>query len=69
MLNNTDRVRPAAIQFLKTGAYTTALPGTKEYYEHWDEERSRCLYGYTVDKETDTEFKVTGFHYFYLNYI
>ena len=53
MLNNTDRVRPAAIQFLKTGAYTTALPGTKEYYEHWDEERSRCLYGYTVDKGTN----------------
>ena len=58
-----DRVRPAAIQFLETGRYTNTLPGTKEYYEFWDEERKRCLYGYKVD-----ELEITGFHYFYLNY-
>jgi hypothetical protein len=68
MLSNTDRVRPAALQFLKQSVYTTALPGTKEYYEYWDEEKHRCLYGYTVDEGTEDEFKVTGFHYFYLNY-
>ena len=68
MLNNTDRARPAAINFLANGAYTRSLPGTKDYYEFWDEERDRCLYGYTADKGTADEFKVTGFHYFYLNY-
>ena len=60
---NTDRVRPAALSFLKNGYFTNALPGTKEYYEFWDEEKTRCLYGYTID-----ELHITGFHYFYLNY-
>ena len=68
MLKNTDRIRPAALRFLKHGAYTSALPGTKDYYDHWDEERNRCLYGYTADKGTEDELHVTGFHYFYLNY-
>ena len=58
-----DRIRPAAISFLKNGYFTNALPGTKEYYDFWDEERKRCLYGYT-----DGDISVTGFHYFYLNY-
>jgi hypothetical protein len=60
---NTDRLRPSALAFLKNGYFTNALPGTKEYYEFWDEEKHRCLYGYTVD-----ELHITGFHYFYLNY-
>ena len=63
MFKDIDRVRPAAVNFLKNGYYTNALPGTKEYYEFWDEEKNRCLYGYTID-----ELHVTGFHYFYLNY-
>ena len=45
MLKNTDRVRPAALTFIKHGYYTSALPNTKDYYEYWDEERKRCLYG------------------------
>ena len=60
---NIDRLRPAALQFLETGSYTNALPGTREYYEFWDEERRRCLYGYKIN-----ELEITGFHYFYLNY-
>jgi hypothetical protein len=63
MLKNTNRVRPAALAFLKDGVYTKALPGTREYYEYWDTERKRCLYGYIID-----ELHITGFHYFYLNY-
>tara|TARA_R110001599_G_scaffold62079_3_gene172965 strand:+ start:4490 stop:6460 length:1971 start_codon:yes stop_codon:yes gene_type:complete len=58
-----DRLRPAAVSFLKSGYFTNALPGTKEYYDFWDEEKNRCLYGYTID-----ELHITGFHYFYLNY-
>jgi len=63
MLKDTDRVRPAAVKFIASGHYTTALPGTREYYEFWDEEQKRCMYGYEVD-----ELHITGFHYFYLNY-
>mgnify|MGYP003120495092 CR=1 FL=1 len=63
MLKNTNRVRKAALKFLKDGVYTNALPGTKDYYDYWDREKQRCLYGHTVD-----ELHITGFHYFYLNY-
>tara|TARA_R110000744_G_scaffold220801_3_gene339623 strand:- start:989 stop:2953 length:1965 start_codon:yes stop_codon:yes gene_type:complete len=63
MLKDTDRLRPSALRFLDTGRYTNSLPGTKEYYEFWDEEKNRCLYGYKIK-----ELHVTGFHYFYLNY-
>tara|TARA_Y100000356_G_scaffold135143_1_gene146841 strand:+ start:8346 stop:10316 length:1971 start_codon:yes stop_codon:yes gene_type:complete len=58
-----DRVRPAAKFFEEHGYYTDALPNTKGYYDFWDEETKRCLYGYHID-----ELHVTGFHYFYLNY-
>ena len=58
-----DRVRPAALSFLEDGHYTNSLPGTREYYDFWDREKKRCMYGYTID-----ELHVTGFHYFYLNY-
>ena len=60
---DTDRLRPSALAFLEHGHFTTALPGTKEYYDFWDEVKKRCLYGYTID-----ELHITGFHYFYLNY-
>ena len=63
MLKNTNRVRPAALHFMKHGSYVSSLPNTKDYYEYWDEERKRCLYGYKVD-----ELVITGNHYFYLNY-
>jgi hypothetical protein len=68
MLKNTDRVRQSALNFLRSGYYTEALPGTKDYYDFWDEEKNRCLYGLTVDKGTEDELYITGFHYFYLNY-
>ena len=68
MLKNTNRVREAAITFLKTGNYTNTVPGTKDYYEFWDEEKKRCIYGYTADKGSKDELHITGFNYFYLNY-
>ena len=68
ILKNTDRFRGSALHFLEFGYYTQSLPGTKDYYDFWDEEKKKCLYGYTADKDTDDELHVTGFHYFYLNY-
>ena len=63
MFKDTDRIRQAAITFIELGHYTTSLPGTKDYYDFWDEEKKRCLYGYKIGN-----LHVTGFHYFYLNY-
>tara|TARA_R110000851_G_scaffold183230_3_gene332344 strand:- start:12206 stop:14200 length:1995 start_codon:yes stop_codon:yes gene_type:complete len=60
---DTARLSPAANHFLKHGYYTNALPGTKTYYDYWDTEKQRCLYGYEAGGT-----KITGFHYFYLNY-
>ena len=39
MFKDINRIRPAALYFLKHGHYTSALPGTREYYEFWDEEK------------------------------
>jgi len=68
IFKDIHRVRQPAIHFENNGYYTNALPGTREYYTYWDEEKKRCLYGYKVDEGTENELAVTGFHYFYLNY-
>lgn len=61
---NTDLFSTAAIQYLKNGYYTSAPPGTYAYKEFWDEETKRCLDGYSVGG-----IRITGEHYFYLNYM
>lgn len=63
MLSNTHLFSPAASQYKEYGFYTDALPGTKQYYDYWDTEQHRCLHGYEVNG-----VKISGFHYFYLNY-
>lgn len=50
-------------EFLRTGHYTSYLPGSKGYRDFWHEEYRRCRKGYTVNGYT-----VTGEHYFFLNY-
>ena len=65
---NINRIRPAAVHFETYAYYTNALPGTREYYDYWDTEKTRCLYGYTADEGTEDALYITGFHYFYLNY-
>jgi hypothetical protein len=62
-LNDTHLFSPAANHYKEFGHYTDALPGTKQYYEYWDEEQNRCLHGYEING-----IKISGFHYFYLNY-
>ena len=63
MFTDTHLFSPAAQCFLEKGLYTDALPDTKEYFEFWDRERDRCLYGFEVNG-----VRITGYHYFYLNY-
>jgi hypothetical protein len=63
MFKNSKKFQKAAMCYIDNGYYTSALPGTQAYYDYWDSEMQKCLYGYTVDGDT-----VTGNHYFYLNY-
>lgn len=61
---NSNKFRQPALQFLATGHYCQYPEGTSEYFKYWDEERDRCINGYTAD---DGDF-ISGYNYFYLNY-
>lgn len=62
-LRDTHLFSPAAAHYIEYGFYTDALPGTKQYYEYWDKEQHRCMHGHEING-----VKISGFHYFYLNY-
>ena len=49
--------------FLKHGRYTKAPIKSKDWYEFWREETKRCEEGYQVG-----DVKVTGEHYFFMNF-
>lgn len=63
MFVNTELFREAALTFNKYGYYCNAPEGTKDYWDFWNEEHDRCTNGYKVG-----DVKITGNHYFYLNY-
>jgi len=63
MYKNTAALSLRATEYIRDGHYTSALEGTQAYFDFWDEEKTRCLYGYELEG-----MKVTGNHYFYLNY-
>lgn len=60
---NTSYFSEAGNYYLKNGVYTNALPDTLEHDAYWNEELNRCINGYSV-----AGCKITGDHYFYLNY-
>jgi len=60
---NTKYFSAAANHFRKHGRYTLAPKYSKDWYEYWEEEERRWKYGYKVGG-----VKITGKHYFYLNY-
>ena len=60
---NTIEFSREAQHFLKYGFYTNALEGTYMYDDYWEEQRKRCLEGYTSNG-----VRITGLHYFYLNF-
>lgn len=43
--------------------YTTAIEGTTQYIKYWEEQKERCINGYTIGG-----VRITGEHYFYLNF-
>lgn len=60
---DTKALSPAATYFQKHGVYTQYIEGTKDWKLFWQEERRRCLEGYEANG-----IRITGYHYFYLNY-
>lgn len=64
MFKDTHLFQETANNFLKNGnRYTLLSPGSKAFREFWKEERKRCKDGYTVNG-----IRITGYHYFYLNF-
>lgn len=60
---NTEVFREEAKHFTKHGYYTEAPSGTEDFYNYWDEQLKRCIDGYTSGG-----VRITGHHYFYLNF-
>ena len=58
MFTNTKLFSPVIIDGI-----TNAHPLSAEYYKWWQEERKRCIEGYSV-----AGTKITGTHYMYLNW-
>ena len=69
ILENMDYFRPAALKYMKDGRYTDLRPNKNKNsaYGRWiREEIRRCWEGYV--RPSDGEW-VTGYMYFYLNYV
>ena len=60
---NSNVFREEAIKFIKNGTYCSAPIGTPDWFAYWEEQLDRCINGYEVDGH-----KITGHHYFYLNF-
>lgn len=60
---NPDDFREMAIIYNTTGRYTEYPKGRKLYNDLWDREYDRCENGLTIGK-----YRLTGDHYFFLNY-
>lgn len=61
---NTQVFREDALRFKKKGYYTPDPWGSPAWYDYWVEQRKRCMEGYSVGG-----VKITGEHYFYLNFL
>ena len=61
---NSNKFREPAITFEQTGQYCKYSIGTSEYYQYWDEQKRRCIEGYTAE---DGDW-ISGYNYFYLNF-
>lgn len=60
---NTQCFREAGTYFMKYGYYTPDPWGSPAWFDFWSEERRRCIEGYSTGGA-----KITGDHYFYMNY-
>lgn len=62
-LKNTHLLAPAALYKQEHGYYTNEKLGSREYYNYFDQEVERCLFGYSCGS-----IRITGYHYHFLNY-
>ena len=60
---NSQLFREDALHFQKYGHYCSDPWGSPAWYEYWTDRRNRIINGYTVGG-----VKITGDHYFYLNF-
>ena len=60
---NTEVFREEARKFQRYGAYCLDPWGSPDWFAYWQEQRNRVINGYSVGG-----VKVTGDHYFYLNF-
>lgn len=60
---NSELFKSTGNFFTKNKYYTSDPWGSPAWHEFWEEERKRCLMGYSVGGA-----KITGDHYFYLNF-
>ena len=65
---NSGVFREEAIKFQKNKTYISAPWGTPDWQDYWETQLDRCINGYSVFEEGGTEHKITGHHYFYLNF-
>lgn len=61
---DSNKFRQPAITFEQTGKYCNYASNTSEYFSYWDEQKRRCLEGYTAE---DGDW-ISGYNYFYLNF-
>lgn len=63
-LVNTRYFSEAAIDWkTNNGRYTMAPKGSRDYFQYWEEQDRRCMYGYKVG-----DLWIPGRHYFFLNF-
>ena len=60
---NIEVFREEARKFQKYGTYCLDPWGSPDWFSYWQEQRNRIIYGYTSGG-----VKITGDHYFYLNF-
>jgi hypothetical protein len=60
---NTQGFREEALRFKKKGVYCLDPWGSNDWFEYWQEQRRRCIYGHSSGGAY-----ITGDHYFYLNF-
>lgn len=65
---NSGIFREEAVRFQKNKTYVSAPWGTPDWQDYWETQLDRCIKGYSVFEEDGTEHKITGHHYFYLNF-
>lgn len=55
--------REVAEVYERTKSFTEYPPGSKPYQDFWREQLRRCVEGYTIGR-----YRITGDHYFFLNF-